>query len=51
MALEKAAITLGINVEEVDHLAHAVGADFDDLGPEDLVAMASLLGANTCERR
>jgi hypothetical protein len=40
---EQAAITLGINVEDVEDLAVAVGANLDDLGPEDLVAMASLL--------
>jgi hypothetical protein len=40
---EQAAITLGINVEEVEDLAAAVGADPEDLTPEDLVAMATLL--------
>ncbi len=40
---EQAAIVLAITVEEVEDLAAAVGADPDDLGPEDLVSMASLL--------
>jgi hypothetical protein len=40
---EQAAITLGVSVEKVKDLAAAVGADPDDLEPEDLIAMASLL--------
>jgi hypothetical protein len=46
---EEAAITLGVSVEEVEDLAAEVGADPDDLGPEDLVAMASLLDAEADE--
>jgi cell division protein YceG involved in septum cleavage len=46
---EQAAITLGVSVEKVRDLAAAVGADPDDLEPEDLVAMASLLDAEADE--
>jgi hypothetical protein len=43
MDTEQAAITLGISPEDVEDLAAAIGADPEDLGPEDLVEMASLL--------
>jgi hypothetical protein len=45
MDSEQAAITLGINVEEVEDLAASIGADAEALSPEDLVEMASILDA------
>lgn len=43
MNTEQAAITLGVTPEDVEDLAAAVDADPDDLGPDDLVAMATIL--------
>lgn len=43
MNIEQAAITLGIGIDEVEDLAVAIGADPDNLEPDDLVAMAEIL--------
>ena len=43
MNSEQAAITLGIDVEDVEDLAESIGADADELSPEDLIELAGIL--------